>query len=300
MTISLSTFAAQLLNMVPEADTELKAIVRNQHIKQAVSDYGRDKPLINTTDITGDGGKYYSLAAVTTWAETFSQVQSVQYPAPTIASDETPIYLDSSDYDQAYLSGGVRYLWLPSHAPSAAETIRITFTSLYAWSAGSTTTSVIQVAHGFSLNDYIYQDDDEIWIAAGAGSGDLLATHQATTITDSDNFVATELAVDVPVVDFFAVCNKAACLACQSLAERFSRSSDSLIRADSVNHISKAGEFSERAKEFCKLYDDHIKATGGDSSGDSTSDGHAEFVDLDVSPMYPSGRRFLHHNRDSR
>lgn len=302
MTISLSTFAVQLLNTVPEADTELTAIIRNQHIKQAVADYGRDKPLITVSDVTGDAGKYYSLTALTSWSETFSQVRSIQYPAPTIASDETPIYLDSADYDQDYLSGGVRYLWLPNHAPAATETIRIAYTSLYSWSAGTITTSVSQASHGFSLNDYVYQDDDvnETWLAAGAGSSNLLATHQVTTVTDTDNVVVTELCVNVPTVDFFAIVNKAACIVCQALAERFSRASDSLIRADSVNHISKAGEFANRAKEYCKMYDAHIKATGGDSAGDGNVDGYAEFVDLDISPMFPTGRRFLHHNRDSR
>ncbi len=210
--------------------------------------------------------------------------------------------MDAADWDQEYISGGVRYLWLPNHAPAATETIRIAYTAAYAWAAGSTTTSVSQTTHGFSLNDYVYQDDDvnETWKAAGAGNGDLLATHQATTITDADNFVATELCVDVPIMDFYAICAKAACLVCQALAERYSRSSDSLITADSVNHITKAGEFSERAKEFCKMYSDHIAATGGDSATDGLHAGHAEFVDLDTSPLFPTGRQFLHHSRFSR
>ncbi len=93
-TLDLSTFAVQLLNMVPEADTELTALVRNQHIKQAVMDYGRDKPEITVDDVTGDGGKYYALdggsAVTSNWRDAFSQIQSIQYPAPTIASDETP------------------------------------------------------------------------------------------------------------------------------------------------------------------------------------------------------------------
>lgn len=300
MAIQLSTFATQLLNTIPEA-YELTAIVRNQHIKQAVTDYGRDKPLITVTDVAGDGGKYYSLTALTSWAETFSQIKSIQYPAPTIASDETPVYLDNTDYDQEYIVSGTRYLWLPHHAPASGETMRLAYTSLYAWTAGTTTTSVSQPSHGFSLNDYVYQDDDvnETWVTAD--NADLLATHQVTTVTDTNNFVATELAVNVPQIDFFAIVNKAACIACYALAERFSRSSDSLIRADSVNHMSKAGEFANRAKELCQMYTDHIAATGGSGAGDDKAQGHGEFVDIDTYPRFPNtNRRYLHHDRANR
>lgn len=314
ITVSLSTFATQLLNTVPSVDTEFSSIIRNQYIKQAVLEYGRDKPRIVIDDITGDGGKYYDLtsgsAVVSAWAERFSQVQSIQYPAPTITSDETPVYLDSADWNQSYRDSSITYLWLPNHAPSATETMRVTYTALYAWSAGTSAESVEQAAHGLSLNDYVYQgdDDNETWTSAGAGSGDLLATHQVTTVTDANNFVVTELAVTVPQVDFFAICYKAACIACQALAEKYSRSSDSLITADSVNHISRAEEFSNRAKEYCRLYSEHVEATGGESAstdagngaGGSSEKAHAEFVDIDTYPRFPTGRRFLHHGRNSR
>lgn len=306
MAIQLSTFATQLLNTIPEADTELTATVRNQMIKQAVFEYGRDKPKVTVDDVTGDGGKYYPLTGggtvASAWSDRFSQITRIEYPAVTIASDQTPVYLDNEDYEQDHEVSGVKYLWLPHHAPAASETIRIAYTSLYTWTTGTTTTNVSQPSHGFSVNDYVYQDDDsnETWTAAGAGEGDLLATHIVTTVTDSDNIIVTELAIAIPEVDFFAICYKAACIACYALAEKFSRSSDALIRADSVNHISKAGEFENRAKAYCKLYSDHIAATGGDSA-DGKPMGYAEFVDIDTFPRFPNtSRRYLHHDRANR
>lgn len=304
MSITLSTFLTQLMNMVPQSDTELTAITRNQKIKQAVTDYSRDRPDQITDDVSGDGGKYYLLdgssAVVSGWSDTFSQIVAIQYPAPTIASDETPVYLEPDDWDTSYHDASNRYLWLPNHAPAATETMRITYTAAYVWSAGSITKSVAQSSHGFSLNDYVYQNEDGAWVDAGGGSGALLATHQATTITDTNNFVATELAVSIPQMDFFAVCNRAACLACQAIAERYSRTSDSSITADSVNHTSRAQEFRNQAREFCRLYNDHLGIMSDADGNSTTGSPMADFVDLDTSPLWPTGREFIFHNRHTR
>ena len=54
MSIDISAFLVNLMNVVPEADTELALIISNKIIKQAVLDYGRDRPDTATTDITGD------------------------------------------------------------------------------------------------------------------------------------------------------------------------------------------------------------------------------------------------------
>lgn len=307
MTIEISAFLTNLMNVVPEADTELAAIIRNQLIKQAVMEYGRDKPDTATADITGDAGKYYpiNVTNLAGWTDEFSRISAIQYPAPAVASDETPVYLDQEDWDQDYYAGGVRYLWLPNHAPAATETMRVTYSSTYGWAAGSTTTGTVnQSAHGFSLNDYIYQNSAGTWVNAQDTTGNLLSTHQVTTVTDTDNFTATELCVAIPEIDFFAVCNKAACLVCQAISEKFSRATDSTITADSVNHTSKAGEFSRRAGEFCKMYTQSlgiVSPSGGDrnSRGGAVELPHAEFIDLDTRPRTGS-REYLFRNRGTR
>jgi len=303
MTITLSAFLANVMVMVPQADTELSAIDRNQIIKQAVMDYGRDRPNLVTDDVTGDGGKYYLLdgasAVTSAFSDEFSQIVSIQYPAPTIASDETPVYLDNGDWDHNYYDASNRYLFLPNHAPVAAETMRITYSAPYVWTAGTITKAVAYPAHGFSLNDFIYQNADGAWVAGYAAN--LLATHQATIVPDVDNFTAAELVVAVPQMDFFAVCNRAACLVCFAIAERYSRTSDSSISADSVNYTSRAQEFRTQAREFCRLYNDHLGIMS-DANGENASAGKpmADFVDLDTSPLWPTGRDFLFHGRATR
>ncbi len=234
MSIELSTFLTQLMNMVPEADTELAVIIRNQLIKQASMDYSRDRPDTATDDVTGDAGKYYPINSTNfpSFADGFSRISRIQYPAPVIASDETPVDLEPEDWDQDYYDGsGVRYIWLPNHAPAATETMRITYNAPYQWSTGNSTTSVNQTTHGFSVNDYVYQDSVPAWVSAGAGTAtaQLTATHRVTTVTDADNFIATILTIPIPEIDFFAVCNRAACLVCQAISERYSRTTDSSI-----------------------------------------------------------------------
>lgn len=305
MTIELSSFLTQLMNMVPEADTELVAIIRNQIIKGAVMDYGRDRPDTASGDITGDGGKYYPINTtnLTAWADGFSRIQSIQLPSPTVASDETPVYLNDEDWDEDYYAGGVRYLWFPSHAPAGTETFRVTYSAPYQWTAASTTTNVNQATHGFSLNDYVYLNNSSVWVdaATGTNTGQLLATHQVTTVTDVDNIIVTILGAPIPEIDFFAVCNLAACHVCQAIAERFSRTSDSTITADSVNHVSRAGEFANRAREFCRLYGEHIGIVSGDANGGGTTHAPiAEFIDLDPTPTVFGERDYLFHRKGSR
>src|SRR3990167_6873446 len=150
MTFELSEFLTQLMNMVPEADTELAAIIRNQLIKQAVVDYSRDRPDTIASDVTGDSGNYYPINATNlpSWADEFSHILTIQYPAPVVASDETPVYLDTEDWDEDYYAGGVRYLFLPNHAPGATEKLRITHTAPYLWTVGTATPSVAQNSAG--------------------------------------------------------------------------------------------------------------------------------------------------------
>ena len=301
MAFELSEFLTQLMNMVPEADTELAAIIRNQLIKQAVVDYSKDRPDTAVSDVTGDGGKYYPINTtnLAAWSDEFSRISSIQYPAPAVATDETPVYLEKEDWDEDYYAGSVRYLWLPNHAPAATETFRVTYTATYLWSAGTTTTSVAQTAHGFAVGAFVYQNAAGTWVSAGTGAtANLLATHKVTSSADVNNFVATILAVSVPEIDFFALCNRAACLICEAIAERFSRTSDSTITADSVNHTTRAEQFRAQAKRFCALYSDHIGAITGE--GLQGVLGFADFIDLDTSPLWPTGRDFLTHGRYTR
>lgn len=302
MAFELAEFLTQVQNAAPKiVSEEMDTIDLNQQIKQAVSAYSQDKPDIVSTDFSGDGGKYYDLlSSLTSYEDGFSRIKTISYIAATIADDELPNYLESSDWDEDFYAGGIRQLFFPNHSPAATETVRATYNTVYSWVAGTTTTAVNQSSHGFSVNAFVYLNTSPAWVLAGTGAtANLLATHQVTTVTDTDNFTATALAISIPEVDFFAICNKAACLICRSIAERYARTSDSTISADSVNHTTRSQLFSDRADEFCKLYNDHM-GINMDAQGNKIEDGHAEFITLDSPVFWPGSRRLLFHDRGKR
>ena len=98
-----------------------------------------------------------------------------------------------------------------------------------------------------------------------------------------------------PTQDFYAICNLAAGYACQAIATKYSRTSDSTIRADSASHSSRADWFARRAREYIGFYETHL---GLDK--DQRVQGAGEFVDTDTLPGWPSSRRYLFHGADTR
>lgn len=293
MTIPLSLFVTQVRNLIPDIPAgELSALDLQQHIKQAVRQYSLDAPDDKTLDLAGTGSRYYAVTGLTGWQDSFSQILSAQYPAPSIASNDTPQYLAPDDIIDDYYDGATRYLYFPNHSPAAGEAVRMRYTVPYVWTAGTNATAVTQAAHGFAAGDTVYLDT--IWIKDASG---LLATHAVGTNPPAGSFTALELETNIPEAHFFAVCHKAACNICYAIAAKYSRTSDSTISADSVNHTSRAEQFSARARELCKLYSATVGAGDGDKQGGK---GHAEFVDWDTEPNYPQGRQFIFHGRENR
>jgi len=297
VTINLSLFVTQVQNLVPDIPSEeLSSINLEQQIKQAVRLYSIDLPDEITYDLTGDGGQYYAISSLTSWQDGFSNILSMQYPAPTVASDETPVYLDPEDWDADYYDGSTRYIYFPNHAPASTEAVRIRYSAPYTWAAGTPTTDVTQPAHGYAVSDEVYEDKKGVWQKDSTG---LLSTH-IITVKDTNTFTATELAANVPEMHFFSICHKAACLTCQAIAAKYSRTTDSTIGADSINHPSRAAEFRSRAMDFCQMYASalglsNMMATGAEAQPEP---GYAEFVDFDARPSWPGGRRFLFHGDD--
>jgi len=154
------------------------------------------------------------------------------------------------------------------------------------------TASYIQAGHGFAVNDYVYLDGST-WTRAAEQR---IATHKVTAVAlDGNSFTGAVLEASVKPPDFFAVCNLAAGLCCEAIAGKYSRTSDTTINADSVNHVSKAGEFARRAKELIALYEKHV---GGDAATGNRP--AAAFVDMDTAPGWPAGRQYLFHGRGTR
>jgi len=290
--IAINVFLSQLDSLIDADDDILPQYARYKFIRAAVEQYSDDSPDDVTDDVSGDGGKYYGISAnLTSWVEGWSIIRSIEYPAADISSDEAPTYLDSNeDWDDEYWQGGTRYLYLPNHEPASTETMRIKYSVPYSWSASSVTSSETQAGHTFTANDYVYRDASDVWQAAADA---LLATHQVTAV-DGDDFIVAMLTVDVPTADFFAVCNLAACLALQAMANKFSKSSDrNVINADSVKHMTRASEHAKRAKELCAMYREHM-GLSVDGKGTGVKPG-GEFVDWDTSPGWRSNRQYLFH-----
>jgi hypothetical protein len=297
MAISLTVFRAQVDGLLSADNDELSQLRRERQIKAALERYSRDRPDEVTEDITGDAGKYYGIvASLTSWVEGFSRVVAIEYPAPTVASDEAPTYLEPEDWDDDYWDGTTRYLWLPNHAPSAAEALRVRYTAPYAWTASTTiTTAVADVGHGFSVDDWLYKEELS-WVEATDAR---IATHQVSAVADVDNYTRALLEADPPVQDFFAICNLAGGLCAQAIADKYSRTSDSTIAVDSVDHLSRADQWSRRARELMALYADHM-GIGGDGDAGTTAPAAGDFVDWDTAPGWPTGRDYLFHGRHTR
>jgi hypothetical protein len=232
MAFSTQDFLSEVDSLITADDDELSTLARTLQVEAAVERYNHDLPDEVTTDVSGDGGNYYAVAAsLTSWSEGFSQIVAIEYPAPTVASDEAPTYLEPDDWDGDYWAGGVRYLYLPNHSPAAADTMRIRYTAPYVISAGE---------------------------------------------------------YDIPPQHFHAVCRLAAGLCAQSISAKYSRTSDSTISVDSVDHLSRAQQWSERAREFVSAYEEQLNIRtdeGGQPFG--------QFVDWDTQPS--ERRRWLYH-----
>lgn len=293
MAFLLSVFDAQVDNLL-EGDTDiLTLLARYRNIISAVEKYSGDRPDEVIAEVTGDAGKYYPIATnLTAWVEGQSQITQIEYPAAAIASDETPAYLDPEDWQDdfwALLSTvQTRYLWLPNHAPAATETMRITYTAPYAWSASGVNISVAQATHGFAVDDYVYLDGTTYYAASSVQ----IATHQVTAVADAGNFTAQMLVADVPPSDFFAICHWAAGLCCMAMAAKFAKSKDSTFAVDSATHTPKSDSFAARAQEFFNLYDRHM-GLAVDGAEMQAGQAAGEFVDWDTVPEWPAGRNWL-------
>jgi hypothetical protein len=138
MAFAVPTFLVQVDHILSADNDELSSQAREEQILAAIERYNHDLPDVVTTDVSGDGGNYYGItASLTSWSEGFSQVIAIEYPAPTVASDEAPVYLEPDDWDDDYWAGGTRYLYLPNHAPAAADTMRIRYTAPYTATANA-------------------------------------------------------------------------------------------------------------------------------------------------------------------
>jgi len=134
---TMAVMLAQVDVLTQANDNDIAEADREAAIRAALEHYSRDFPRQYAADYTGDGGRYYVLndTALTDWADGFSRIVRIEYPAEAISDDGAPQYLDRTDWDQDYFveegTERARYLYLPSHSPASTEAMRITYTIPY-------------------------------------------------------------------------------------------------------------------------------------------------------------------------
>lgn len=96
--------------------------------QQAALHFSKDKPKEFLTDITGNGtGLYQLTTTVANWANRFSIVKRVEYPINNFPQT----YLAADNFSKYKSSTDIEKLAFKDISPSAAETIRVTFTGLH-------------------------------------------------------------------------------------------------------------------------------------------------------------------------
>jgi hypothetical protein len=94
---------------------------------------------------------------------------------------------------------------------------------------------------------------------------------ESIRITYTALHTCTDAACTVPAYDEEALQILAASIFCEQLAAYYSQTSDSTIMADSVDHKSKASEYSSRARAYRKMYFDHLGIKEGETPAASVT-----------------------------
>jgi len=99
-------------------------------INKAVKRYAQDRPLEVSEDEPGDGGFDYALTILASWAEGFSTIKQIEYPV-----DDDDTYEDENilqeDSWKIYQKPAGKVIRLLENKPTAAESMRITYTALH-------------------------------------------------------------------------------------------------------------------------------------------------------------------------
>jgi hypothetical protein len=122
--------------------------------------------------------------------------------------------------------------------------------------------------------------DDDSWMIYRKPAGKYLRlledTPSATEdirITYTALHACTDSACTVPAYDEEVLQMLAASIFCDMLAAYFAQTQDSTIQADSVDHKSKASEYSARARAYRKMYFDHLGIKEGETPAASVTKG---------------------------
>ena len=121
---------------LPDISTTLfPTLIRYRQVKAAHEQYCRDWPDLGLAESAGDDGRYYAITSlISDWVEGFSQVRSIEYPAATFSSDESPNMLKRADWrDDVWgivstvkTLGAIIFLITPSNKVLSADVFEAT------------------------------------------------------------------------------------------------------------------------------------------------------------------------------
>ncbi len=137
------------------------------------------------------------------------------------------------------------------------------------WTDGFSVALAMEYPAGNQIPTYV--DESEWLIYQGTAGKKLRFLSYEPTTAETINLKHTALHAlsagtagtsTVPASDQDAVINLAGALACYALSRKYAQSLEQTIGADSVQHLSKSGEYAKRGKELEGLYRKHITAGG--------------------------------------
>lgn len=122
--------------------------------------------------------------------------------------------------------------------------------------------------------------DEDAWQIYQKPAGKVLRLLENSPVATEDLRITytaihtcTDAACSVPAYDEEALQILTAAIFCDMLAAYYSQTSDSTIQADSVDHKSKASEYSYRARAYRKIYYDHLGIKEGETPAASVTKG---------------------------
>lgn len=144
------------------------------------------------------------------------------------------------------------------------------------------------------LPKYVPDTDWRLWNKPAGQCLRFLHLRPAATeiirITYTALHVCDDLACTIPAVDAEAVARLAAAEFCDMLATYYANTADSVIRADSVSHASRAQEYAARARAYRQAYSAHMGVRGSTPAAASVT------RDQDATPSW-RGDHLTHPRR---
>lgn len=122
--MELYELITEIKTKLQDQASELSASELQNTTVSALAQFSKDRPREIVFDIIGDDSYDYDLPS--DWVPGFSVIKDVEYPA----GERIPTMLEDEDWE-IYKTTSTRKLRLFHHTPSASETVRIKYTTIY-------------------------------------------------------------------------------------------------------------------------------------------------------------------------